>query len=205
MASRTSAPNPMLGSRSRAAVLAAMWCLLAAGCGAGGGHRTKPLAVTPTSAATTTTAAITYVVKRGDSLTAIAKRFGVTVATIVAGNHLTDQNHLREGQSLAIPPPPPPPQLELVVTPPKGPGGEVFKLALTAAKPSETITFQIKDPAGKTFTGPPHTASAGGEVTTIYRTAPGDPPGTYTVTVTGSQGSNTQGTFAVEEPTTTTT
>lgn len=59
----------------------------------------------------------TYVVQRGDTLSAIARRFGTTVQAILAANpQITNPNLIFPGQVLAIPgagpgpePPPPPP------------------------------------------------------------------------------------------------
>ena len=48
---------------------------------------------------------LTYVVQRGDTLAAIAARFGVTVQAIVAANGLSDPNHIETGQRLVIPRP----------------------------------------------------------------------------------------------------
>lgn len=45
----------------------------------------------------------TYVVKWGDTLYSIARRFGVTVNAIVAANGLTNPNFIRVGQVLIIP------------------------------------------------------------------------------------------------------
>jgi stage VI sporulation protein D len=44
-----------------------------------------------------------YVVQAGDTLSAIAERFGVTVDELVAANNLTDPNVLQVGQTLVIP------------------------------------------------------------------------------------------------------
>jgi LysM repeat protein len=46
-----------------------------------------------------------YVVRGGDTLSAIAARFHVTVQALVAANHLPDANVIRPGQSLLIPKP----------------------------------------------------------------------------------------------------
>jgi LysM repeat protein len=54
---------------------------------------------------TTSTVPVQYIVKAGESLTSIAKKFGVTVAALVAFNELADPNHIEEGQQLKIPPP----------------------------------------------------------------------------------------------------
>jgi LysM repeat protein len=59
---------------------------------------------TPTATTTPTPARRTYVVQAGDSLSAIAHRFGVPPDAIAQANHLSDPNSLAEGQQLIIPP-----------------------------------------------------------------------------------------------------
>lgn len=179
----------------RLAVAAVCGALLA-GCNAGGGRSARHVVTsTSTTAATTTTTAplITYQVKPGDTLTAIAKQFGIGIADILAINQLADQDHLTEGQSLLIPPAPP---VKLVITPPEGQPGQAFELTLTGAKPSETVTFEIDSPDGK-FTGPPHTPSADGAVTATYQTSAIATTGTYTVVAKGDQGTTAQARFRV--------
>jgi len=70
---------------------------------------TTPLPTVPPEAGdvseTTTTLPSVYIVKAGQSLTAIAKMFGVSVKDLVAFNQLADPNHIEEGQRLKIPPP----------------------------------------------------------------------------------------------------
>jgi LysM repeat protein len=70
---------------------------------------TTPLPTVPPDAGdiaeTTTTIPSVYIVKAGESLTAIAKMFGITVKDLVAFNELADPNHIEEGQRLKIPPP----------------------------------------------------------------------------------------------------
>src|SRR5438876_10370899 len=76
--------------------------------GGGNSSKTTPTS-TPTSstAGPTTTTLATYQVQRGDTLTSIAKHFGVSVASIVAQNHLTNPDQLTLGQTLQIPSVPP--------------------------------------------------------------------------------------------------
>lgn len=45
----------------------------------------------------------TYTIKKGDTLTAIAVRFGTTVAAIASANNITDINKISVGQVLVIP------------------------------------------------------------------------------------------------------
>ncbi len=66
----------------------------------------------PTSATTAPTTATTamaqpggsYVVEPGDTLSAIAARFGVTVDALSQANGITDVNTITPGQELVIPP-----------------------------------------------------------------------------------------------------
>ncbi len=68
----------------------------------------------------------TYVVRSGDTLSSIARRFGTTVSAIVAANHIANPNLIYPGQVLIIPtgsnPPPQPPPGS---TPPPSPGFEL--------------------------------------------------------------------------------
>ena len=167
----------------------------------GGGSRANDAQATatpktspPTQPPTTTTLGpINYQVRRGDTLTLIAKRFGVSIETIVAANQIANQDNLSEGQVLRIPPPPP---VSLAVTPASTTPGHSVKIALGGARHSENVTIRIDSPTGS-FTGPSHTAAADGTVTTTY-TPPSDAtPGTYAVVVSGDQGTAAQATFQV--------
>jgi uncharacterized YkwD family protein len=51
----------------------------------------------------TAEAGTSYVVKRGDTLSRIAKQFGVGVTEIVTENNLKNQNNIYPGQTLVIP------------------------------------------------------------------------------------------------------
>jgi LysM repeat protein len=133
-------------------------------------------------------------VQRGDTLSAIGQRFGVTSAAIVFTNEITNPDHLAEGQVLLIPPAPP---VQLVVRPAKTTQGRSVRFTLTGAEPSETVTFEIDWPGGA-FTGPPHTASSDGKVTASYGLGLADPLGTYTVIARGDQGTTAQATFRVD-------
>jgi LysM repeat protein len=135
-----------------------------------------------------------YRLKQGDTLTAIATRFRVTVAAILSANHLSNPDRVTAGQTLQIPPPPP---IGLVVKPTNGSQGDAFNLRLTGAVPSETIIFEIVSPKGKGYRGAPHVASQDGTVTATYQTALTDPTGTYIVRTTGNLGTSAQTRFAV--------
>jgi LysM repeat protein len=151
-------------------------------------------APTTGAASTTTGSPIAYQVKRGDTLTAIATRFGVSTAAIVAANQIADQDHLAEGQSLLIPSRPP---VRLVIAPSKTTVGGSVRLKLTGAKPSEIVIFEVDSPSGK-FTGSPHTASDDGTVTAKYEPALADPAGTYSVIAKGNQATTAQASFRVD-------
>jgi LysM repeat protein len=61
------------------------------------------LAPTPSPSATPTVAPRTYVVVQGDTLGAIAARFGTTPNAIAAANGIKDPNQINPGQVLVIP------------------------------------------------------------------------------------------------------
>jgi LysM repeat protein len=97
-----------------ALLLAVVAGLTAAGCGIVGGSDNKakttttPLGTLPATtvapADTTTTAPQEYIVQSGDSLSKIAKMFGVTVAALVAANNIQNADKITEGERLKIPP-----------------------------------------------------------------------------------------------------
>jgi len=98
-----------MARRRRAAVVLAMVLLVACGGDNKAKTTTTPLPTVPPDAGdvseTTTTLPSVYIVKAGESLTAIAKMFGVSVKDLVSINGLTDPNHIEEGERLKIPPP----------------------------------------------------------------------------------------------------
>jgi LysM repeat protein len=149
---------------------------------------------TKTTTSTTTRPPINYTVKRGDTLTALARFFGVYTSAIIEANENLDPDHLVEGQSLVIPPPLP---VELVVNPRNVPVGGSVRLKLNGAKELENVIFEIVRPTGP-FIGSPHEASSKGVVTTTYELGLADPPGTYTVIARGDQGTTVQASFRVE-------
>jgi LysM repeat protein len=188
--------------------LAAVCAVLLAGCGITSGDSgsgdgeaaTSPQTRTTVRAATTTTSpSISYQVKRGDTLAAIARKFHVSIQKIIAANLLADPDRLAEGQTLMIPPVPP---VGIVVTPDSGPAGQDFQLELVGASPAEKVTFAIDSPRG-TYRGRAHTATDGGEVSAKYKTTPVDATGSYTVTATGDMGTTARATFVVVAPPTT--
>jgi LysM repeat protein len=155
---------------------------------------TVPAPTTTTAPPPTTRGPLNYQVQRGDTLTVIATRFGVTIDDIVATNHLADEDRLSEGQLIVVPSPPP---VALVVTPATTSTGRSVQLKLAGARPSENITFQVNSPTGS-FTGPSHGAAADGTVTTTYSVSVDAPIGTYAVTAKGDRGTTAQATFRVD-------
>lgn len=181
-----------LRSRDRtwSRVVAASGLIVLVACGQTGSDRAKPAGTKPTAttvAPTTAAPASTpYAVKRGDTLTSIARFFGMSTQTLVAANQLGNQDRLTEGQVLQIPPAPP---AGVKVSPPDGISGNTFTFTVTGAKVGEKVTFQIMRPGGKVFNGSPHTASNDGVVTVTYVSS-GDDPGTYAVMATGDRGTS---------------
>jgi LysM repeat protein len=191
------AATGVLGSHLRRRLLAATAAVVAA-CSVAPRRTGEATTVAPaTTVATTTTTAppITYQVRQGDTLTAIARRFGVSVAAIAKANHLTDLGNITEGQVLAIPPAPP---VRFVITPSHAGLFAVFNLNLTGAKPAETVLFEIVSPDDRKFIGPPHTATPDGSVSTTYLTTPGDPPGVYKVLAAGNLGTLARADFRID-------
>jgi LysM repeat protein len=149
----------------------------------------------PTTTTTVAPAAPPYVVARGDTLTAIAKRFGVSTSAIVAANHLTSEDALTVGDVLHIPPVQP---LQLNVTPADGPPGTSFLLHLLGVPSSDTVTFSIAQPGHRPYTGPAHTPGLDGSVSATYETYPPDPTGAYIVLAHTSSGKAVFATFHVK-------
>jgi LysM repeat protein len=58
---------------------------------------------TPPATTQPTTSGATYKVKRGDTLSAIAARFGTTVKVLVSLNHISDPSRIHAGQVLKLP------------------------------------------------------------------------------------------------------
>jgi LysM repeat protein len=201
---------------------------LAAACGGGGhGHLVTAASVAPTTTmvvTTTTIPPVTYTVKRGDTLSSIAKQFGGTVEALIAANHIAEANVITQGQVLVIPPPPTPPSTTVapgtstsvaavttttaapvaagpaafVITPAHAQVGNIFNFKVTGTKPAEAVTFEIDSPDGRKSTGQPHTASSKGTVLASYLTTQANGPVLYTVIATGSLGTSVRSTFRVD-------
>jgi len=173
-------------------------------CGLAPAKQAKVASLVPASPAasttTTTTAPFTtYVVARGDTLSAIANRHGTSVQAIAAANHLTDLNGLEVGQVLRIPAGAPS-TLALSVVPRDGQAGTSFELTLAGVDPSDLVTFSIAQagPGRKPYTGPQHTPGPDGAVKAAYQTYPGDPAGTYIVLAHTSSGKGAFASFRVD-------
>jgi LysM repeat protein len=141
----------------------------------------------------TTRPQVNYQVQRGETLSVIARRFGVSIDEIVAANHLVDEDRVAEGQLLVVPPSRP---VALAIAPAATTPGRSVQLKLAGAQPSESVTFVVDSPTGS-FTGPPHTALEDGTVSTTYSVAVDAPTGSYTVTAKGDQGTTVQASFSV--------
>lgn len=71
----------------------------------------------------------TYIVKWGDTLSSISRRFGVPISVLIAANGIVNPNYIRAGQALWIPAPPPSPwpgPITHVVQP----GENLFRISL---------------------------------------------------------------------------
>lgn len=162
----------------------------------GGSQRTRTTAPPTTAAPTATTAPpnMPYTVRRGDTLTSIAKFFGISTARLLSANQMINPDRITEGQVVQIPPTPPP---QLVITPTDAPAGETFKFTVNGAKAEEAVTFQIDVPGGRKFAGQPHKASKDGTVSASYMTDSGNDAGVYNVTAIGDRGTSLRATFRV--------
>ena len=147
----------------------------------------------PASTTSTTAGPITYTVKRGDNLSAIARFFHVSVDALLFTNNLPSPDRIEEGQVLQIPPSPP---VTITVNPPSAAANTVFEISLAGGIPGEAVKFAIQSPDGGVFEGQPHAVPTEGSVTASYRSA-GEPPGTFTVTATGDRGTSATATFVV--------
>jgi len=154
--------------------------------------RLPPPTTTTHPTTTTTGPPFLYQVRPGDTLSGLTARFRVAELVIMARNHLTKPDLLREGQVLRIPWAPP---LTLTITPPHGRASQAFHFTLRGAVPSETITFTIVSPTGR-YTGAPH-ITPDGTVTATYQTTVGDPAGMRTVLAIGDMGTNVTAQFDV--------
>lgn len=157
---------------------------------------TSSTTAAPTTTTTVLRQTVQYAVRQGDTLSAIARRFHVTTAAIVAVNKGLNPDRLTIGQTLTIPPEIP---VRLLVKPATVAPGSTANLALSGAQPGERVTFEIQTPTG-TFKGPPHTAGPDGTVNTTYSPNATDPPGSYQVVAHGDQGTNAIAALVVGAP-----
>lgn len=95
------------------------------------------LAIGPTLATPATATDRSVVVQPGDTLTAIARRFGVSVERLVALNHLANANRIYEGQRLQLVAPPASPT---AVAPPAAPASASAGAAVHIVRPGEHLT-----------------------------------------------------------------
>ena len=185
--------------------MAAVFVLFVAACGgsvtarqASKGAARSTVASTPanTEVSTTSTVPIRFQLPQGDTLTAVAQHFRVSVGSIVAANHLADADLVQAGQWLRIPRAAP---LALTVDPSVGFAGQAFRFALRGAIPTETIQFDIVSPTGSN-PGETHAVPASGAVAATYQSSAQDRPGIYRVVATGSLGTHVSTYFGVAAP-----
>ncbi len=156
--------------------------------------RAKRAASTAAPTTTTTTRPpIDYTVQAGDTLTSVAKQYGVSKTAIIDANQIPDPDRLVPGDTFQIPSPTP---LELVIRPAKARTGGSIEIRLTGAQPDELVTFEIVSPVGR-YSGPAHTPDTKGSITTTYRLGIADPPGRYTVLAHGDQVTQADANFRV--------
>jgi LysM repeat protein len=100
---------------------------------------TRTVAPQPTATASPSGCTANYTVHFGDTLSAIARRFGVTVAALTAANGIANPNWIRVGQVLCIPgggtPPPPPPSCTYIVKA----GDTLFGIAIRYGTTVQTL------------------------------------------------------------------
>jgi murein DD-endopeptidase MepM/ murein hydrolase activator NlpD len=92
------ANNRRIFEIARATILA-MALAAGAGCSAATSRQAPP----PASASTAGASAVEHVVRRGETVYHIAHIYGVSVASLMAANHLRDARNLRAGETLTIP------------------------------------------------------------------------------------------------------
>jgi peptidoglycan/xylan/chitin deacetylase (PgdA/CDA1 family) len=93
---------------------------------------TSPPPTSPPPTSPPPTSPVLYTVRSGDNLYRIALRYGVTVSSIVAANHLANANVIRVGQVLTIPigaPPTSPPPTSPVLYTVRS-GDNLYRIAL---------------------------------------------------------------------------
>jgi LysM repeat protein len=201
--------HPVLRTRRRlrarhwqAGVALGVVALVLGACGTDPDNRVKdrqssrggPATTAPAETTTTTAGPLTYTVRRGDNLSAIARFFHVSVDALMLANGLPSADRIEEGQVLQIPPSTP---VTISVTPPSAATSTVFDIAVGGAIPGEVVRFSITSPDGGVFEGPPHAVPPDGNVSASYRSA-GEPPGTFTVVAEGDRGTSATATFVVE-------
>ena len=124
-------------------------------------------AVTATEPATNASGRITHTVKAGEKLSAIAKKYGVTVGAIATANNISDPSKIRVGQELVIPngaassEPSGPAATPADTTPPPPTSGDLDSgLKPTATEPP-VIKVDDSNSPGTTAPPPPTTDGSG--------------------------------------------
>ncbi len=128
-----------------------------------------PPSVAPPSPPAQTAGTMSYTVKKGDTLSSIARQFNTTVPTLQSLNNISDPNALKVGTVILVPAPavtptaPPATATPIVVTPPPQPtvtaavDGEVHSLPVLATP--ETATALSTEPQPPTPTPIPSASS----------------------------------------------
>ena len=111
----------------------------------------------------------TYVVRRGDSLDAIARKFGVSVQELTSHNGIRNKNQIKVGQSIYIPGPPEPPAVQNIAAAPAE-TAPVAQAPAAAPAPSLAVTSLVVTPAVATVS--PEPAGRGAAPAPIVDTAP---------------------------------
>jgi LysM repeat protein len=126
----------------------------------GGDVTAPPVSTQPTTPPSD--AGAVYIVRGGDTLSAIAKRFNVTVAAIVTANSLENPNVIRPGQRLVIPPP------AMVL------GVAETAAVLRAEEPAGAAVLGVGDPSTPVVSPREIETYLAGKRTTFYVTRKGD-------------------------------
>lgn len=67
------------------------------------GASIEPASTAPPTAPPTTVPMAEYIIASGDTMSGIAKKFGVTMQALLSANNLTDPNLVRVGQKVKVP------------------------------------------------------------------------------------------------------
>jgi len=118
----------------------------------------------------------TYTIRRGDTLDAIAQKFDVSVAELIALNGIRNKNRISVGQSIYIPGPPEPPAASQPV-PPASEAASAIAAAPAASQPAPAAeTASAAVPSAATPLAPPATSASSAPV--VHAAIPSPAPAT---------------------------